>query len=545
MGLFAGLVVTMMFSGCGGGSSSRRPVPVTQSFAATTSVGQAVMLDVLSHVTDPAGGGALSVVSASVSNGGSVTVAADGEIAFSPAAGFSGTTVISYVVANMAGGQASGQVSVTVTPAPHNVLIESAGSPVLLANGQDRVLFILPSMRLVAVSPSRRYVAYSGGTGDFSALNIDDLSLATPGFGIDQGLDPIFTADESQVWLVKSTPTTVSPPSVQLQVASLPSGAITPVEQFPDNCLAENLAFAAADAQVFYGVIRAANTVASGIFSIARAGPWNPQRITVPQASVMLADTGLFAVDTSGSHVIYQLGDFTNPNIPIPTSVWSVAVGNPNAALMLAAGSSLAFTGGATTGAISPDGRFAFIVDASMLYNQPVTGTTSLISTQAVATAYQSGTFSNTLFRSDSQQAIIAQPTSAYAAQLSAVNLNAPGDTPTAIDTEGLLSRAIYTDDSQRLVYMHRDANDSNGSAVRLYAWNTAGGSASVRLAPDVNGPVTSFALGADSRTVAFSAIVNGEARVYLLDIRAPAYALPVAISALHAAGLSSVDAVY
>lgn len=66
-----------------------------------------------------------------------------------------------------------------------------------------------------------------------------------------------------------------------------------------------------------------------------------------------------------------------------------------------------------------------------------------------------------------------------------------------------------------------------------------------MRLAPHVNELVTSFALGADSRTVAFSTIVNGEARAYLLDMSAPAYALPVATSALHAAGLSSVDAVY
>jgi hypothetical protein len=445
----------------------------------------------------------------------------------------------------MAGGQASGQVSVTVTPVPHKVLIESAGALVLLANGQDHVFFIVPSMRVVALSPSRRYVAYTGGTGDSRGLNLANLGLAAPVLGVDQGSTPIFTADESQVWLLQATPVTVSPLSFQLEVASLPSGALTTVEQFPGNCTPENLAFAAGGAQVFYGVICTANTVASGVFSIARAGPWNPQRITAPQASVTLADTGLFAVDAGGAHLIYELGDFTNPDILIPTSVWSVTVGNPNAALMLAAGSSLAFTGGATTGAISPDGRLAFIVGASMLYNQPVNGTTSLVSTQVPASTYQSGTFSSTVFRSDSQQAIIAQPTSAYAAQLSAVNLSAPGDTPTAIDTEDLLLRPIYTDDNHWLVYMYQDPNNSTGSTVRLYAWNTAGGSAPVRLAPDVDEQVTSFAVGADSRTVAFSTIVNGAARVYLLDISAPAYALPVAISAIHAATLTSVDALY
>jgi hypothetical protein len=532
---FASLIVTVLLSGCGGGSSSPPPPPVTQSFATTTTVGQAVMLDVLSHVTDP-DGMALSVVSATASNGGTVTVAANGEVTFTPAAGFSGSTMISYVVANTAGGQAGGQVSVTVTPVPHKVLIESAGALVLLANGSDHVFFIVPALRGVVLSPSRRYVAYVGETGDSRGLHIADLSLAAGVLNVPQGDRPIFTADESQVWLLQATPVTVSPLSFQLEFASLPSGALTTVEQFPGTCTPDSLAFAAADAQVFYGVFCTANTVASGVFSIDRAGPWNPQRITAPQTSAALTDTGLFAADAAGAHLIYELTDFTTAGDP--TSVWSIAVGNPNAALMLAADSSLAFTGGATTGAISPDGRLAFIV---------VNRTTSLVSTPAAASVYQSGTFSSTVFRSDSQQAIIAQPlsTSAYVAQLSAVNLSAPGDTPTAIDTEYWLSRLIYTDDNHWLVYMHQDPSDSTGSTARLYAWNTAGGSVPVRLAPNIDEQVTSFAVGADSRTVAFSTIVNGAARVYLLDISAPAYALPVAISAIHAATLTSVDALY
>jgi hypothetical protein len=534
----AGLMLAVLLSGCGGDSSGAAPPPVTQSFDATTTIGETVMLDVLSHVTDP-GGGSLSVVSAT-SAGGTATVAANGEIAFTPAAGFSGSTTVSYVVANMAGGQASGQVSVTVTPAPHKVLVESGpGQLGLVSNGQIMGIEVPGPLAQVTLSPTRRYVAYSWADAPGESLAVYDLSLGAAVLGVSQGSTALFTADESQVWIRQASTPLTQPQSVQLQVASLPSGALTTVEEFGNNCGPVNLAFAAGDTKLFYGVVcNNRDTAASGIFSIDRAGPWNPQRITAAQTSASLSDTGLFAVDAAGERLIYQLVDSS-----AGISVWSVTVGNPNAALVLAANSCLApsgpataLSGGGTTRAISPDGGLAFIAAPGGLCDQPgqpgtINVTTSLVSTQAAGTVYQSGLFAYNVFRSDSKQAIIAQPVSDYVVQLSAVNLSAPGDPPTLIDTESAISSPMYTDDGHWLVYIHQDPNDSSSPprSARLYAWNTAGGSAPVRLAPDINDFVTFFAVAADSRTVAFStANVSGTDLLYLVDISAPAYALQI-----------------
>ena len=537
--VFAGLMLAVLLSGCGGDSSSASPPPVTQSFDATTTIGQTVMLDVLSHVTDP-GGGSLSVVSASVSNGGTATVAANGEIAFTPAPGFSGPTTVSYVVANMSGAQASGQVSVTVTPVPHKVLGGNGAGFALLADGEALSIGVGGPVTQVEMSPSRRYVAYSAGTGDSTGLAVYDLAQEAAVLGVPFGSIALFTADESQVWIRQASTPLAPPQSIQLVVASLPSGALTTALQFGTNCLPRNMAFAAADTKLFYGVacVNSPDTAASGVFSIDRAGPFNPQRITAAQTSASLSDTGVFAVDAAGEHLIYELAG--NPD-----TVSSITVGNPSAALMLATDSCLASSGGATplaggdtTRAISPDGSLAFIAAPSALCEpgQPgvINVTTSLVSTQTAGTVYQSGKFAYTAFRSDSKQAIIAQPVSDYVVQLSAVNLSAPGDAPVLIDTESAVSSPIYTDDGRWLVYIHQDSNDSSSPprSARLYAWNTAGGSAPVRLAPDDNDFVTFFAVAADSRTVAFSTTnVSGTVQLYLVDISAPAYALPVPYS--------------
>ena len=111
------------------------------------------------------------------------TVAANGEIAFTPATGFSGPTTVSYVVANMAGAQASGQVSVTVTPVPHKVLGGSAAGLVLLADRQSLSIGVGGPLTQVELSPSRRYVAYTAGTGDGQGLAIYDLAQEAPGAG--------------------------------------------------------------------------------------------------------------------------------------------------------------------------------------------------------------------------------------------------------------------------------------------------------------------------------------------------------------------------
>jgi Bacterial Ig domain len=535
--VLAGLMLVVLLSGCGGDSSSASPPPVTQSFDATTTIGQTVMLDVLSHVTDP-GGGSLSIVSASVSNGGTATVAANGEIAFTPAPGFSGPTTVSYVVANMAGAQASGQVSVTVTPVPHRVLGGSGAGLVLLADGQSLSIGVGGPLTQVELSPSRRYVAYTAGTGDGQGLAIYDLAQEARVLGVPFGSTALFTADESQLWIRQASTPLAQPQSLQLVVARLPSGALTTVEQFGTNCGPINLAFAAADNKLFYGVACTnPDPVASGVFSIDRAGPWSPQRITASQTSASLSDTGFFAVDAAGEHLIYELAG--NPD-----TVSSITVGNRSAALatdscLASSGGATPLTGGDTTRAISPDGSLAFIAAPSGLCDQPgqpgvINVTTSLVSTQTAGTVYQSGKFAYTAFRGDSKQAIIAQPVSDYVVQLSAVNLTAPGDAPALIDTESAVSSTIYTDDGRWLVYIHQDSNDSSSPprSARLYAWNTAGGSAPVRLAPDDNDFVTFFAVAADSRTVAFSTTnVSGTVQLYLVDISAPAYALPVPYS--------------
>ena len=81
---------------------------VSQDSAATT-------LDVLANDTD-ADGNTLSISSINnISNGATITVSGTG-ISYQPASGFSGTETFTYTINDNAGGIASAQVSITVTP---------------------------------------------------------------------------------------------------------------------------------------------------------------------------------------------------------------------------------------------------------------------------------------------------------------------------------------------------------------------------------------------------------------------------------------------
>jgi hypothetical protein len=86
--------------------------PVAEEDTASTTEDTAVTIDVLGNDTD-LDGDPLSVTSASATNG-TVVVAADGSLTYTPEADFNGTDTITYEISDGAGGTATGSVAVSV-----------------------------------------------------------------------------------------------------------------------------------------------------------------------------------------------------------------------------------------------------------------------------------------------------------------------------------------------------------------------------------------------------------------------------------------------
>ena len=86
--------------------------PVAEDDTASTTEDTAVTIDVLGNDTD-LDGDPLSVTSASATNG-TVVVAADGSLTYTPEADFNGTDTITYEISDGAGGTATGSVAVSV-----------------------------------------------------------------------------------------------------------------------------------------------------------------------------------------------------------------------------------------------------------------------------------------------------------------------------------------------------------------------------------------------------------------------------------------------
>ncbi|MFT5547066.1 Ig-like domain-containing protein, partial [Rheinheimera aquimaris] len=95
---------------------SQNQLPQAQADSAETLDTQAIIIDVLANDSD-ADGDVLTVTSAAVASG-VVEILPDNQLRYTPVTGFSGLAVISYQIKDGFGGEAQGEVSVTVSSAP-------------------------------------------------------------------------------------------------------------------------------------------------------------------------------------------------------------------------------------------------------------------------------------------------------------------------------------------------------------------------------------------------------------------------------------------
>jgi|GEM_PF-4755030 len=109
--------------------------PVANPVSPSTNQDTPLTFNVLTNDTDPDTGDTLTVVG--VSNGvyGAAQLNADGTITYSPAAGWSGTDTLSYVISDSSGRLAESTVTVTVNPLPGAPIV-SQGSLSTLQDNQ-------------------------------------------------------------------------------------------------------------------------------------------------------------------------------------------------------------------------------------------------------------------------------------------------------------------------------------------------------------------------------------------------------------------------
>jgi len=89
-------------------------VPVAQNDTAATTSGVAVLLDVLANDSD-ADGDSLTITDTTLTSGEGTVLAINGQVQYTPPAGFSGTATISYTIDDDRLGVASAIATVTVT----------------------------------------------------------------------------------------------------------------------------------------------------------------------------------------------------------------------------------------------------------------------------------------------------------------------------------------------------------------------------------------------------------------------------------------------
>lgn len=104
-------------SGTGGDGGPTNQPPLAGADFATTTPGQAVVVNLLANDSDP-NGDALTVVSVSSAAHGVAALNADGSVRYTPAAGYTGTDAFTYQVRDTSGATATGNVSITIANAP-------------------------------------------------------------------------------------------------------------------------------------------------------------------------------------------------------------------------------------------------------------------------------------------------------------------------------------------------------------------------------------------------------------------------------------------
>jgi hypothetical protein len=100
-------------SGGGGGSTSTNHAPVAADDFASTSPGQALLVNVLANDSDP-DGDALVVALAGQAAHGTVALQADNTVRYTPTAGFTGTDSFAYTLRDTKGATSTANVSITV-----------------------------------------------------------------------------------------------------------------------------------------------------------------------------------------------------------------------------------------------------------------------------------------------------------------------------------------------------------------------------------------------------------------------------------------------
>ncbi|EKJ95128.1 hemagglutinin/hemolysin-like protein [Bradyrhizobium lupini HPC(L)] len=150
--------VTITVSDGNGGTAQQtfaltvsNPAPVAVNDTVTTAEDTAVAINVLANDSDP-DGDPLSIVSATAAHG-TVTILADGEISYLPAADYNGTDTITYTISDGNGGTTTATVTVTITP----VNDDPAGSPIAdrtRNDGDTDSLISLPYSLIRKAAPS-------------------------------------------------------------------------------------------------------------------------------------------------------------------------------------------------------------------------------------------------------------------------------------------------------------------------------------------------------------------------------------------------------
>ncbi len=112
---FAGTIETFSLSNTVDNCNHGNDDPVANPDSATTTVGVPVVVDVLANDTDP-NGDTLTVTGTPTSAHGVVGVNPNGSLTFTPDAGFTGQTTITYHISDGHGGSDEGTVTVTVNP---------------------------------------------------------------------------------------------------------------------------------------------------------------------------------------------------------------------------------------------------------------------------------------------------------------------------------------------------------------------------------------------------------------------------------------------
>jgi hypothetical protein len=201
--------------------------PVPAADAASTAWETAVDIPVTANDVDPEAG-ALAVTGVSTPGHGAATVISGGTVRYQPDTGFTGPDAFSYVLLDLAGNTATGQVSVQVTHAPPLALPDGRSTPyrwavtvAVLANDVDPggslaiASVSQPADGTVTFTPAAvTYTPPDGfaGIAQFGYTAVDNLGYATTGVvTVTVGAAPV-VPDKAVTGLLPGAGVSITPP---------------------------------------------------------------------------------------------------------------------------------------------------------------------------------------------------------------------------------------------------------------------------------------------------------------------------------------------